>query len=317
MNPLKEFMEAALGKRRNAVSSTIQFLKNDGKVLRFYCKWNNPNYQQDQYNNEYKLYVLHFFLADNTVEVLEIHDLKNNTRDQFPTLLKRNKLPKEYKKAVNSIANIGMNIETEYYQVKDFKIGQMINVFGRKLLLCDCDQSTKEYYQLHFNYKEIDFQKIPYKEVDSKIASNLSIKSQNIPAYNGFGSEEDSLQSVLHLMPKVATKNLNKFLKLDKVKLRYLCKFTSANDDDQDRRFIITFYLADDTLSVYEKSQRNNGHVAGKFLERRKVKNPDNSNLYYKSQDFYLNATLNINSFIFTIIEEDKANEQVLKQINQ
>ncbi len=42
MNPQKQFMEAVLGKDVSLnVSVTRQFLTNDGKVLRFYCTWDD------------------------------------------------------------------------------------------------------------------------------------------------------------------------------------------------------------------------------------------------------------------------------------
>ena len=42
--------------------------------------------------------------------------------------------------------------------------------------------------------------------------------------------------------------------------------------EDKERRFIISFYLADDTISVFENQQRNSGFMEGKFLERKKYK---------------------------------------------
>jgi hypothetical protein len=39
-NPLREHQEAALGKQQHGgIAATQQFLKNDGKVLRFYATW--------------------------------------------------------------------------------------------------------------------------------------------------------------------------------------------------------------------------------------------------------------------------------------
>jgi hypothetical protein len=47
--------------------------------------------------------------------------------------------------------------------------------------------------------------------------------------------------------------------------------------EDLDRRFIISFYLADDTISIYEPAQKNSGIIPGKFLHRNKYKNVDNN----------------------------------------
>lgn len=38
----------------------------------------------------------------------------------------------------------------EYYKDDDLKIGAAINVWGRKIILCDCDEFTKEYYRTKY-----------------------------------------------------------------------------------------------------------------------------------------------------------------------
>ena len=52
---------------------------------------------------------------------------------------------------------------------------------------------------------------------------------------------------------------------------------------DMDRRFIVSYFLSDDTILVYEPPQRNSGIIGGKFIERRRIKKPDEVN-YYTAQ---------------------------------
>ena len=40
-------------------------------------------------------------------------------------------------------------------------------------------------------------------------------------------------------------------------------------------RFIISYFLSDDTIIVFEPPQRNSGILGGKFLERGRIKKPD------------------------------------------
>jgi hypothetical protein len=68
-NDMKEFMEKALGGGK--VASQKQFLDNDRKVLPF---------------------VAHYYLADDTIEIREVHH-PNDGRDSFALLLRRQKLP--------------------------------------------------------------------------------------------------------------------------------------------------------------------------------------------------------------------------------
>lgn len=46
----------------------------------------------------------------------------------------------------------------EYYEPKDFKIGETILVFGRRFLIYDMDEFTKQFYRDHYGYT--DFQPI-------------------------------------------------------------------------------------------------------------------------------------------------------------
>jgi len=77
-NELKEYMERSLGGGR--VPSEKQFLDNDRKVLRFYTRYDDLPY------------IIHYYLADDTCEIREVHH-PNNGRDNFALLLKRRKIP--------------------------------------------------------------------------------------------------------------------------------------------------------------------------------------------------------------------------------
>ena len=46
---------------------------------------------------------------------------------------------------------------------------------------------------------------------------------------------------------------------LDSLVLRLVARMDSDRPIDQDRRFIIFYYLSDDTISVFETPQRNSG----------------------------------------------------------
>ena len=46
-------------------------------------------------------------------------------------------------------------VETDYYRDSDLTLGAVINVWGRRLLLCDCDEFTREYYTTKYNIREL------------------------------------------------------------------------------------------------------------------------------------------------------------------
>ena len=67
-----------------------QFLDHDRHVLRFYCYWDDT----DNMFGDPREMVLHYFLADDTVEIREI--IKSNSgRDATPMFLRRAPLPKD------------------------------------------------------------------------------------------------------------------------------------------------------------------------------------------------------------------------------
>lgn len=81
--------------------------------------------------------------------------------------------------------------------------------------------------------------------------------------------------------------------------------------ENNDRLFTISYHLADDTISVFELSCRNFGFVAGEFFGKAKFYLPGQDKytcdrpIAYKSQDFYLGATVVLRDFCFKIISAD------------
>ena len=128
----------------------------------------------------------------------------------------------------------------------------MINVFGRAVVLTDCDKFTREYYQKKFGIEE--FIPIP-KPSDTRW--NQPCVQQIMPPYNGWGSFEDSEASCCTIQLKAPQRDMKKFLELDKFNLRFKAQMISKVDEDSDREFVITYYLSDDTISVFEIGKRN------------------------------------------------------------
>ena len=79
-----------------------QFLDYDRHVLRFFCQWDDsPSVFGDP-----RWLVLHYFLADDTVEVLETIP-PNSGRDAVPVFLRRAKLPKVWKDSLLEEMTVG------------------------------------------------------------------------------------------------------------------------------------------------------------------------------------------------------------------
>ena len=89
-----------------------------------------------------------------------------------------------------------------------------------------------------------------------------------IPPSNGFGADEDSLGNCLSLIPKPPKRDFARFMELDRSGLdghvlRFLARLELSGPDPtgtaEQRRFIICYFLADATVSVFEQSSRNAG----------------------------------------------------------
>ncbi|XP_014861564.1 PREDICTED: EF-hand domain-containing family member C2 [Poecilia mexicana] len=318
MNPLRPY---------ERLHPLKQFLENDGKTLRFYCLWDDT----DNLFGDQRELVLHYYLADDTIEVIEVIP-PNSGRVHVPKFLRRCKLPKnapvqmkppgavtartvlnvfgtmnEGKHVVLDSCDIGAATD-EFYKDCDLAIGKEINVFGRRVLLTDCDEFTKAYYR--FKYGTEDFTPVQHKAPPAPKPPRL------VPPYNGFGSEEDSLGNCHGLMPKPVHKDFKKFMEKDSSGLnsnvlRFKARMMTTDPVHRGRVFLITYFLSDDSLSVFELEQKNSGVIGGKFLERQRVKKPGQELFkrelpeYFKAQDLYVGGCIYINGVNFQLVDAD------------
>uniref|UniRef100_A0A665X2G0 EF-hand domain (C-terminal) containing 1 n=1 Tax=Echeneis naucrates TaxID=173247 RepID=A0A665X2G0_ECHNA len=270
---------------------TMSFLL--GQVLRFFALW-------DDTDEETKPVTIHYYLVDDTVEIREIHEA-NSGRDPFPVLMRRERLPKKLKPEPfpSCVLEVSKHEVEEYYSPKDFQLGQTMNILGRRFLLYDCDAFTEEYFKN--NYPGIEMKPI-------EMSRRCCLYSQEIPPYNGFGSLEDSLQNCLSLLPEPPKRNVLKMLENDQKVLRYTAKLVSQNPEDEDRLFILSYFLSDDMISIFEKPSRNSGIIGGKFLEKTRVPKPGSSvenPEFYSPADLAIGVNIEVFSHRFVLTNAD------------
>ena len=104
------------------------------------------------------------------------------------------------------------------------------------------------------------------------------------------------------LIPKKPKIDFFKYVDNDRKILRYTSRFNTKIPEDEDRRFIISFYLADDTISVFEPAQKNSGFLEGPFLKRNKYKNVDNNMDFITPQHLPVGGNVRINGYSFHVL---------------
>ena len=207
MHDLKEVMESMLGKQSSTTDRGM-FLECGQEALCFEAVWDD----RERLYGDVQYFRLFYYLADDTIEILPVHK-KNEGRYPFPKLLKRMKLPKS--------DNLPHGAQSaEYYNWKELSIGKSINVFGRTIQLARCDHFTREHYKKHSIEMKENMSLQPKEE---KI-----LFERQIPPYNGFGSEEDSLRSCTGgINPPPPKRDLAKMREKQGVILRFNARLLS------------------------------------------------------------------------------------------
>ncbi|XP_058824044.1 EF-hand domain-containing protein 1-like [Topomyia yanbarensis] len=276
-----------------------KYLEHQGKVLHFDCLLD----ESDRPGGERMTYKLFYYLEDDTVSIKE---LKENQvgRDYFPMLLRKQKLPKNWKEKPVTYPAICLELSdaevSQYYSPKDFLVGETIFVYGRKFLLLDCDLFTRNYYE--------QILKIVQPDKVCLDRPHTHTPRVELPTYLGLGTPEDSLASYHSLIPKSPRKDVITYLINMNKYLRYGCVLDTAHPEDKIRQFVLSLSLADGTISIMESKIRNSGIQGGRFLAATKVWKPDcdpNEPEYYTAKDFFIGTTIIVHAHRFKIVSAD------------
>ncbi|KAI8827062.1 uncharacterized protein EV422DRAFT_512508 [Fimicolochytrium jonesii] len=276
-------------------TSLKKFLENDRRVLRFFCVWDDTQ----SVFGDLRHMVVHYYLSDDTVEIRE-HIPANAGRDANTLFLRRSKLPKRMPVTLYGQPDAHLN-EGDYFNERDFLIGAVLHLYGRPFIVCDCDEFTREYYNQKYGIETFDpvriedYEPVPEQPLipASAVAANYELLLPPSPLTPANTTTATLSRAAIPMIgTAIAPKtDFQKLMLYDTTTLRFSAKMNSPRQVDKDRTFVVSLYVADDTISVFEPKSRNTGLMGGKFLEKGRIRKPDGSGLY-TTQDFAIGEQL-------------------------
>ncbi|XP_058803403.1 EF-hand domain-containing family member C2-like [Phymastichus coffea] len=316
-----------------------KFLKYDRKVLRFYGFWDDS---ESPHGYVHELEIL-YYLADDTLEILESQPARHGASTRS-LLVKRMKIPKFFAnlEPVGSgdpytLLNVmGDNMRrgyyipdnsyrsrtaSDYYKECDLAIGAQMDVFGRRVIIADLDEFTKDFYRKKYGLDAFT----PIPKPGKRNDEGELCYGRYIPPYNGYGSYEDSLGYCFSVVPKKPKLLTDKFYRYenqvnDSRVLRFGCKMIDDRPENQERCFVINVYLFDKTIAIAEVTYKKPGHTKSLFQKKMRVRLPgeeiftSSEPKYYEPADFYVGACVNLSCFKFYI---ESADEYTFKYMEQ
>ena len=280
----KDFLAAQSGVLKSKIDRGA-FLSLGGLELRFKCLWGETHL------------LLRYFMDTEEIMVMELGNFEG--KDPFPTIFKRGKLPLDWR-SLNTEPG-GLPRGTPCYGPDNFRLGNVIDLYGRDVRLMKCDEYTREWYR----DRGIDVgQEVKYPDPPPPLPRNT------IPPRDAFtiGSDEDTIRSCLAVVPTKPRPDYKKRIANAGMALRFKTKIVTKHPVDSMRRFVLKFHLEDDTISIFEQLVPNLGVVAGKFRQRMLIKKPDRSR--FAPDDFKVGETVNIDSYIFELLSADSFTKQ-------
>jgi hypothetical protein len=83
--------------------------------------------------------------------------------------------------------------------------------------------------------------------------------------------------------------------------LNFAARLVTRSRDDQVRKFVVSYFLYDHTLQIYEELVQNSGFRHGKFLQKTRVINPATQQ-FFEPQDFHVGANINVSGRVFELL---------------
>lgn len=234
------FIEAVKGLPRQ--DSKARYLEYDGVRFRFLLL---HEYQDGTKTERFKFWLTYHMASQEA----EIHEEKGQRAySSFLTLLRRGRLPKSLHLWNDDRARTCDKFEYEhdYYNHTELLVGTTIAVYGRKMLVCDCDDKTQKWYLDNFGYDQKAHAVDPDAE-EKAARGRAAAMSPDKPKRRLFRESPERFPPT-----------------------KFDAKLDTTDVIDATREFIVLFHHDTHEVTVFENELRNSGIRGGLFLRRSK-----------------------------------------------
>jgi hypothetical protein len=83
--------------------------------------------------------------------------------------------------------------------------------------------------------------------------------------------------------------------------LNFRARLVTRNPDDARRKFVVSYYLYDRTMQIFEEQVQNSGFRHGKFLQKQRIINPS-THQFFAPSDFFVGAKIKAAGWTFELL---------------
>ena len=199
------------------------YVKLDKKVLRYYGYLKESIVEKELESGRIRLLVIYYYLTDDTISIVDTR--QENSGIPQGGFLVRGKIYKD---------------DGSLLRFQDFKIGGDIMIYSKVVRIYDADKFTRDFCAangINLGPK----QELPEDPFIKKMTTKPKLVKDNIMK-----------EYLEYSMGGGKVKSAKQFLENDRKVLRYYAKFEGL-------KYIIHYYLSDDTVEIREVNYNNSG----------------------------------------------------------
>ena len=282
-------------------STLPPFLEHDRRLLVF-----DAYFEEDVHESALETMRVHiceicFYVEDGTLEIRKTK--QENSGMPHGVFLSRRKVPKKGR-------------DSSFHCIDDMKIGNTIEIYGRKFRIVGCNESTKLFVKKYHGWSEEDVASIPLPaDKFSEQNRERMMRESGVPGVNRNRKMHELKEFMETMMGKqTSLADRGMFLECGQSALSFHVVW-----DDRERlygeiqSFKLTYYLADNTVEITTlRPIGESVSTAPKFLSRRKLPKPDQHSVngkdqecYYTWPNFAIGSTIDVFSRKMLVVECD------------